>query len=189
MEELAEKLEYEDHIDPETGEFHDPDFEVGSEPKLSPDHLPGLARRISHDMKRLHLIHDFRDREISRIQECCAHRITALQNQISYCTEILAKPLVLGSSMEFPGLGKFRFHKGREYVDEEAYQKMTPEERTDVQSERPGCFKRTITITPDKKTIKVQLEHVAAGRSYMDIPGFEIKRHPEVFRFEPEKDV
>lgn len=192
MESLAEKLEYEDLIDPETGEFYDPDFEVAGGPPLTSDHLPKLARRIIHDTYRIKMIQQFKDDELARIRECCNARIFALEKQIDYCREQLAKPVVDGISsrtMELPGLGKFKFRKGREYVEDEAYQEMTPEEQTRVQTQRPGCFKVKTTITPDKKEIKARLEDFKGGRSEADVEGFEIKRHPEVFVFEPEGKV
>jgi len=187
MESLAEKLEYEDRIDPETGEVCE--FEVAGDAILTPDHLPKLARRIRHDMQRLKMIEKFQDDEIARIKDCCFNRIQALYSQIDYCTNTLAKSLVPSSGVEFPGLGKFRFRKGREFVDDEAYQKMTQEEQTRVQSQRPGCFKHKTTITPDKGEIKARLEDFAGGRSEADVEGFEIKRHPEVFIFVPEKEM
>ena len=185
MENLAEKLEYEDHIDPKTGEL----YEYGDEPELglTPDHLPKLARRIRHDMNRLKMIEKFQSDELSRIAECCDSRIAALQAQIDYCTHTLAKSLVPNEGVELPGLGKFKFRKGREYVDDEAYQKMTQEEQTHVQTHRPGCFKHKTTITPDKSIIKARLEDFKGGRSEADVEGFEIKRHPEVFEFKPEE--
>lgn len=186
-EQLAKKLEYEDRIDPETGELRD-DFAFGEEPPLTPDHLPKLARRIIHDMHRLEMIEKFQQDELSRISECCDRRIEALQAQIDYCTNTLAKPLVPSSGVEFPGLGRFKFRKGREYVEDEAYQKMTPEGQKRVQAQRPGCFKHKVTITPDKTIIKTRLEDFAGGRSEADVEGFEIKRHPEVFKFEPETE-
>lgn len=185
MESLAEKLEYEDLIDPETGELIERDQTEGLEP-LTPDHLPKLARRIIHDKQRLKMILQFKDAEIARIKECCDHRIAILESHIAYCTEGLAKPLVPSSGVEFPGLGKFKHRKGREYVEDEAYQEMTPEEQTRVQTQRPGCFKVKTTVTPDKKEIKARLEDHRDGRSEADVDGFEIKRHPETFVFEPE---
>lgn len=191
MEELAEKLEHEDHIDPETGEY-DRDFEVAGDALLTPADLSKLARRIIHDMNRVKVIERFKDDELARIRECCNHRIQALYSQIDYCTERLAKPVVDGiesRTVELPGLGRFRFRKGREYVDDEAYQKMTPEEQTRVQSQRPGCFKHKITITPDKPIIKARIEDFKAGHPGSDVEGFEIKRHPEAFEFKPEQEI
>ena len=187
MEALAEKLEYEDHIDPETGELCP--YEVAGEAILTPDHLPKLARRISHDMSRLKMIEQFRDDEIARIKECCFNRIQALYSQIDYCTNTLARSLVPSSGVELPGLGRFRFRKGREYVEDEAYQKMTLEEQKRVQGQRPGCFKHKTTVIPDKTIIKARLEDFAGGRSEADVEGFEIKRHPEVFEFKPEQEM
>jgi len=186
MEQLAEKLEHEDRIDPETGEFYDPDFEVPSVSPLTPDHLPKLARRIIHDTNRLKMIKKFRDDEIVRIKECCLNRIRALYSQIDYCTNTLAKSLVSSSGVELPGLGRFKFRKGREYVDDEAYQKMTPEEQTRVQTQQSGCFKHKTTITPDKTIIKARLEDFRGGRTEANVEGFEIKCHPEIFEFKPE---
>lgn len=189
LEDLAEKLEHEDLIDPETGELIERDQTEGAEP-LTPDHLPKLARRIRHDTRRLEMIRKFRKDELARIGECCDHRIAALEAQIAYCTETLAKPLVAGRKLtEFPGIGTFKLRDGREYVDDEAYQKMTQEEQTRVQSQHPGCFKHKTTITPIKNEIKVRLEDFRGGQSEADVEGFEIKRHPETFKFEPEEDV
>jgi hypothetical protein len=195
MESLAETLEYEDQIDPETGEFYPVEFidlepgEVKGAPQLTPDHLPKLARRITHDMIRLQKIEEFRDAEIARIKECCDSRISALRGQIYYCTDTLAKSLVPPAGVELPGLGRFKFRKGREYVDDEAYQKMTPEEKTRVQTQQSGCFKHKTTITPDKTIIKARLEDFKGGRSEADVDGFEIKRHPETFEFKPEQEI
>ena len=189
MEQLAKKLEHEDHIDPETGELYDPGSEVGAIPELTPDHLPKLARRIRSDMGRVKMIEKFRDEEIARIKECCDSRISALRGQMYYCTETLAKSLVPPSGMELPGIGRFKFRQGYEYVDDGAYRKMTPEEQTRVQTHQSGCFKYKTTITPDKTVIKARLEDFKGGRSEADVEGFEIKRHAEIFEFKPEEDV
>ena len=185
MEQAAELRPLDDHleVDPETGEI------TGEDHELVLDDLPKIARQMRALSAHADLIGKYEEDELMRIREYCHDKVARIIKQYEFF-EVIAERMLAQSmqkKIEYPGLGKFRFVKQREKVDATEYDAMSDAEKLHVQNERKGFFNTKITVTPDKKAIKTQLELVATGQSAVNIDGFRIARPDEKFEFVPER--
>jgi hypothetical protein len=186
MQQHAEELRpLDDHleIDPETGEI------IGEDHKLVVEDLPKIARQMRALSAQADIIGNYEEAELARIREYCHDKVSRVIKQYEFF-EGIAKQMLEQSGqkkIEYPGLGKLRFVKQREKVDDSGYNAMSEEEQKVLRESRKGFFKTKIVMTPDKKAIKTQIELVERGESDVGVPGFKILRPPEKFEFVPER--
>ena len=176
--ETAQELLY----NPQTGEVIDEPPEA--EDKLRSEYLPAIAYRIRAYLHRIDLITEYH----RNVMAMCKERAEKYRSQIEYLTNRAKLVLEqLGEAkLEYPGLGVFKTIKGREYVDNSAYESMSDDEKLKVQSIHKGCFSTRKVTMPDLREIAKRLKEFAAGESEVKIPGFEIKRSDDRFTFKPE---
>lgn len=184
MEAVALALETHLDVNPETGEIE------GEDHQLVTKELPLIARQMRALNSRIEAIKAFRDQEAERIMSVCTEKMVRLEKQVLYF-EYLAEQMVKempNQKVDYPGIGKFRFHKMPDKVDTATYDQLTDSEKLHVQNQYKGCFNHKTLITPDKKAIKALLIDIAEGRSEALFTSFQIKPGDKRFEFVPEKE-
>ena len=168
-------------VDPETGEVRDV-MEYEQSQIMTLD-LPKLARATRAVRGRIAIITEYRDQELSRINDICEAKVAKLANQESYLMK-RSRDLFKqtdGKAIDYPGLGKYKTIKGREYVSTADYDNMSEARRAEV---RVGCsqlFNVKTNIAPNLKEIK---DHIKKGTT--TIPGFSLERREDRFDFKEE---
>lgn len=168
-------------IDQETGEVLD--VEDFTESQIKTLDLPRIARALRSIQGKIENISAYQDEEIDRIQALCIQKIDSLVRQYGTLlsqAEHLYQEIGGDKSISYPGLGKFAIHKGREVVIDKQFIAMTEDERAYIQNENADLFVIRTVVRPDKKAIKEAL------KSDRQVPGFEIHRSGNMFKFKVE---
>lgn len=173
-------------VNRETGEIIEPDQYWAAHETLTADDLPRLGRDIATMQKRVDMIREYRDRELTRIADACGTKMAEIEDRINRLLRLaegLARPAMesLGrKSVEYPGLGTFRMIAGRTAVDDTLYVSMKEGVQGELQVMYPNLFRIVTKVSPDKKAIKTALEDGA------DVPGFQLVRREDRFEFKVE---
>ena len=164
-------------FDPETGEVID-NLDV-----LTVD-LPRLARAIIQNNERYTKAIDNTKREIERLKAWVKTYEERRDNGQQYLLD-KAKSIieVTGEeSVEYAGLGKFRYQKAVDKVDTSIYDMLPDTERAELFTGYKGLFREKYSITPDLNEIK------KAFKNGGDVPDcFTIEQGGRNFIFKEEK--
>lgn len=166
-------------VDLETGEILDPGAKTRAED------LPRVARWIRRAEKEEARLLEYAKTEVARIAECTQVAIDKIKTQKSYFL-LRAEDLMRSTDdkkLQYPGLGTFKFGSTKESVNDDEYEAMDDDAKSQLQFAWSGIIHRKEIMVPDKRAIMAQIKNFQS-----DVPGFSINEKRPTFGFKAEVD-